>query len=65
MYENSILSYPRTSDSTITLEQFNELLPLVDKIAELVNVDKDLLSYRKPRATHIKMEALTEQIDPA
>lgn len=54
MYENSILSYPRTSDSTITLEQFNELLPLVDKIAELVKVDKDLLSYRKPRATHIK-----------
>lgn len=54
MYEASILSYPRTSDSTITLEQFNELLPLANEIADLVGVDKKLLTYRKPRKTHIK-----------
>lgn len=54
MYEASILSYPRTSDSTITLEQFNELLPLADNIAKVIGVDKALLTYRKPRKTHIK-----------
>lgn len=54
MYEASILSYPRTSDSTITLEQFNELLPKVDLIAGLVGVDPSLLTYRKPRNSHVK-----------
>lgn len=54
MYEDGVLSYPRTEDKTITPEQFNELLPLVDKIADVVGVDKLLLTHRKPRATHVK-----------
>lgn len=54
MYEAQVVSYPRTEDKTITPEQFNELLPLVDKIATLVGVDAKLLTVRTPRKTHVK-----------
>lgn len=54
MYEDNVLSYPRTSDATITLAQFNELLPLVDKIAKLTGVDTKYLTHKKPRPTHVK-----------
>lgn len=54
MYEAQVVSYPRTGDKTITTEQFNELLPLVDKIAAVVGVDTSLLTHRKPRRTHVK-----------
>jgi len=54
MYEAQVVSYPRTEDNTVTPEQFNELLPLVDRIAALVGVDPQLLTHRIPRPTHVK-----------
>lgn len=54
MYEAQIVSYPRTEDKVISPEQFNDLLPLVDKIADVVGVDKSLLTHRQPRPTHVK-----------
>lgn len=54
LYESGAVSYPRTEDHEITPEQFNEMLPLVDKIADLVGVDKSLLTHRTPRKTHVK-----------
>lgn len=54
MYENQIVSYPRTEDKEVTPEQFGELLPLVDKIAGVVGVDTSLLSHRTARKTHVK-----------
>lgn len=55
MYESQVVSYPRTEDQFITEEQFNKLLPLVDKIAGLVGVDPGLLTHRTPRtSTHVK-----------
>lgn len=54
MYEAQIVSYPRTEDKTITTEQFNELLPLIDKIAAVVGVDTSILTHRAPRKTHVK-----------
>lgn len=54
MYENQIVSYPRTEDKEVTPEQFGELLPLVDKIASVVGVDTSLLSHRAARKTHVK-----------
>lgn len=54
MYEAQVVSYPRTEDACITPEQFNELLPLVDKIASVVGVDVSLLTHRTPRSTHVK-----------
>ena len=54
MYEDSILSYPRTEDKFISLEQFNELLPKVDNIARLVGVNPSILTQRTPRKTHVK-----------
>lgn len=54
LYEAKIVSYPRTEDKVISPEQFNDLLPLVDKIAAVVGVDKALLTHRIPRNTHVK-----------
>lgn len=54
MYEAKVVSYPRTEDKVITPEQFNDLLPLVDKIAGVVGVDTSLLTHRTPRSTHVK-----------
>lgn len=54
MYEAQVVSYPRTEDKYITHEQFSEMLPLVDRIADLVGVDKKLLTHRAPRSTHVK-----------
>ncbi|MFE4332534.1 DNA topoisomerase [Streptomyces sp. NPDC056831] len=54
MYEDQIVSYPRTEDKTITPEQFKDLAPLVDKIAAVVGVDVALLTHRRPRSTHVK-----------
>ena len=54
MYEAQVVSYPRTEDKVITPEQFQDLLPLVDRIASVVGVDASLLTHRTPRATHVK-----------
>ncbi|KAA8435057.1 DNA topoisomerase [Weissella sagaensis] len=54
MYEAQIVSYPRTDDKTVTPEQFFELLPKVDQIADVVGVDKLLLTHRQVRTTHVK-----------
>lgn len=49
-----IVSYPRTDDKCITPEQFDEMLPLVDSIANVVGVNPALLTHRVPRKTHVK-----------
>lgn len=54
MYTDNVVSYPRTEDKFISPEQFNDLLPLVDKIAAVVGVDTALLTHRTPRKTHVK-----------
>lgn len=54
MYEAQIVSYPRTEDSVITPEQFNDLLPHVNDIAKVVGVDVSMLTHRTPRSTHVK-----------
>ena len=54
MYEAQVVSYPRTEDKAITLEQFNELLPHCDDIARVINVDPGLLTHKKPRASFVK-----------
>lgn len=56
MYESGVVSYPRTEDTTITPEQFNELAPLVDRIAGVVGVDTTHLTHREPRKTHVKSQ---------
>lgn len=54
MYQDQIVSYPRTEDKVISPEQFNDLLPLVDKIAAVVGIDPKFLTHRTPRSTHVK-----------
>lgn len=55
MYEDQVVSYPRTEDKLITPEQFDELLPLIDKIANVVGVNTALLTHREKRKTHVKV----------
>lgn len=50
MYQDQVVSYPRTEDKAITIEQFNELLPLANDIAKVVGVDPALLTHKSPRA---------------
>ena len=52
MYQNEIVSYPRTEDTKITQGDFDELLPFVDKMADVVGIDKSLLTHRTLRAKH-------------
>lgn len=54
MYDDQVVSYPRTEDLTITTEQFKELLPHIDSIAGVVGADAKLLTQRTPRKTHVK-----------
>lgn len=54
MYQEEYLSYPRTEDKNVTFAQFDEMLPLVDKIADLIGIDKTKLTRRKPRPTHVQ-----------
>ena len=54
MYEDQVVSYPRTDDKIITPDQFKDMLPIVDKIAAVVGVDVKLLTHRTPRSTHVK-----------
>lgn len=53
MYEQNVVSYPRTEDTKITPEQFAQLLPYVDQIAQVVHVDPKLLTHRTLRAKHM------------
>lgn len=54
LYEAQIVSYPRTADSFIGPEQFDEMLPRANKIADVVGVDRKLLTHTQPRKTHVK-----------
>ncbi len=54
MYEDRLVSYPRTEDTVISMEQFKEMLPLIDQIAGIIGADKSLLTHRMPRKTHVK-----------
>lgn len=54
MYQDAIVSYPRTEDKFITPEQFKDLERDIDKIADVVGVDKSLLTHRQARKTHVK-----------
>lgn len=57
LYEAEYVSYPRTEDKKVTIEQYNDLLPLVEKIANVVSVPTQLLTHRRPRAKHITKDA--------
>ncbi len=53
MYEEHIVSYPRTDDKQITQAQFEELRDNRFAIADLVGIDKSLLTHDKPRKKHV------------
>lgn len=54
MYQDRVVTYPRTGDKNITLEQFNQLKPYINDIAKLVGVPTNLLTHTKPRPSHVQ-----------
>lgn len=54
MYENQIVSYPRSSDRHVTKEQYAELVRNAPAIARAVGIDPSLLTHTAARSTHVK-----------
>lgn len=54
MYENQVVSYPRTADAHVTKEQFAELVSNAPAIARAVGIDPALLTHTAARSTHVK-----------
>lgn len=54
MYEAQVVSYPRTEDTTITNEQFKQLLHDMPRIAAVVGIDTSQLTHTAPRKSHVK-----------
>lgn len=57
MYEADYVSYPRTEDTKVDQKDFDELLPLIDSIANIVGVDRSLLTHRTARKKYITAKA--------
>lgn len=55
MYDDGVISYPRTEDNFITPEQFKDMEPMVDPIIELLSLSPSVFSHRQPRKTHVKL----------
>lgn len=54
MYDDCVMTYPRTEDNFITPEQFQEMLPALDSIIRLMGLSPDVFTHRTPRKTHVK-----------
>lgn len=53
MYDDDVVSYPRTEDKKITPEQFKEFVSLAPKIAAVIGIDASLLTHTEARTTHV------------
>lgn len=54
MYEDAVITYPRTEDNFVTPEQFNESLQMLDAVIRLMGMDPGVFTHRQPRRTHVK-----------
>lgn len=54
MYDDSVITYPRTEDNFISHEQFEEMLPNLDNIIRLMKLSPEVFTHRTPRSTHVK-----------
>lgn len=54
MYEDGVITYPRTEDDFVTPEQFRESLRTLDTVIRLLGMDPAIFSHREPRKTHVK-----------
>lgn len=53
MYNDSVISYPRTAEDVISKEVFYESLKDVDHYISLLGLPKSLYTHREPRKTHV------------
>ena len=53
MYQDEVVSYPRTEDTAVTIDQYKELLPKRNQIAKVVGVNPAVLTHLQPRKKHI------------
>lgn len=54
MYEDAVITYPRTEDNFVTPEQFQESLATLNTVIRLMGMDPAVFTHRTPRKTHVK-----------
>lgn len=54
LYDDAVITYPRTEDNFVTPEQFKESLRTLDTIIHLMGMDPAVFTHREPRKTHVK-----------
>lgn len=54
MYDDCVLTYPRTEDDFVSPEQFEESLSMLDSVIRLIGSRPEVFPYRTPRSTHVK-----------
>ncbi len=54
MYEDAVITYPRTEDNFVTPEQFAESLRTLDTVIRVMGMDPAVFTHRQPRKTHVK-----------
>lgn len=53
LYDKSILSYPRTEENVISMEDFKLITPTIDQYINLLGLEPSLFTHRQPRKTHV------------
>lgn len=53
MYEDQVLTYPRTEDKKLTVEQFTKDLTFIDSVAKCIGLDPKYLVNKKPRKKYV------------
>lgn len=53
MYEDDVVSYPRTTDKKVTVEDYQKVVDNSGQIADVLGIDKRLLSHPEPRSKYI------------
>lgn len=57
MYHDHVVSYPRTEDSKVSMEQYQQIAALAPAIAKCIGLDASVLTHPEPRKKYIKKGA--------
>lgn len=63
MYQDHYLSYPRSGDRAVDLEQWQQLVQDADKIASVVGIDLNLLVHKEARAPYVTKKHLAHGVN--
>ena len=64
MYDDGVISYPRTDDTFISNKKFKEMLPNLDNIIRLMGLSPEVFTHRTPRSTHVRDDIIHGALCP-